>query len=164
MISASIIFLFPFKKYFTKEVLYLRGNDLKVSDFNEYKDGTFEGGTASSDKRKVSDFVPKWCSGNCIECNQCAFVCPHACIRPFSLDDKDLTYAHLDKNETIKSIGEQDKNFYIAINESNCTGCGLCVNSCPGKNDKKALTMIENKDVDNDKFNYLKGGITMKIN
>ncbi len=127
------------KKDFTKEVLYLRGNDLKVSDFDEYKDGTFEGGTASSDKRKVSDLVPKWCSGNCIECNQCAFVCPHACIRPFSLDDKDLTYAHLDKNETIKSIGEQDKNFYIAINESNCTGCGLCIKACPGKQGEKAL-------------------------
>ena len=126
-------------KNFTNEVLYLRGNDLKVSDFDKYKDGTFEGGTASSDKRKVSDLVPKWCSGNCIECNQCAFVCPHACIRPFSLEDKDLPYAHLDKSEVIKSIGEQDKHFYLAINESNCTGCGLCIKACPGKQGEKAL-------------------------
>ena len=124
---------------FTNEVLYLRGNDLKVSDFDKYKDGTFEGGTAASDKRKISDLVPKWCSENCIECNQCAFVCPHACIRPFSLDDKDLPYAHLDKAETIPSMGEKDKHFYIAVNESNCTGCGLCMKACPGKQGEKAL-------------------------
>ena len=124
---------------FTNEVLYLRGNDLKVSDFDKYKDGTFEGGTAASDKRKISDLVPKWCSENCIECNQCAFVCPHACIRPFSLDDKDLPYAHLDKAETIPSMGEKDKHFYMAINESNCTGCGLCMKACPGKQGEKAL-------------------------
>ena len=136
-------------KDFTNEVLSLRGNDLKVSEFDKYRDGTFEGGTASSDKRKVSDLVPKWCSGNCIECNQCAFVCPHACIRPFSLDDKDLPYAHLDKSEVIKSIGEQDKHFYLAVNESNCTGCGLCIKACPGKQGEKALvegTYDERKD------------------
>ena len=134
---------------FTNEVLYLRGNDLKVSDFDKYKDGTFEGGTAASDKRKISDLVPKWCSENCIECNQCAFVCPHACIRPFSLDDKDLPYAHLDKAETIPSMGEKDKHFYMAINESNCTGCGLCMKACPGKQGEKALvegTYDERKD------------------
>ena len=124
---------------FTNEILKLRGNNLKVSDFDKYKDGTFEGGTAKSDKRKISELVPKWRSGNCIECNQCAFVCPHACIRPFSLSDNELIDAHLDKDETIISIGEKDKNFYIAINESNCTGCGLCVSTCPGKNDEKAL-------------------------
>ena len=60
---------------------------LTVSDFIDYKDGTFEGGTAASDKRKTSSLVPKWCKENCIECNQCSFVCPHACIRPYSLTD-----------------------------------------------------------------------------
>ena len=123
----------------TKEILMLRGNQLKVSDFEKYADGTFEGGTAKSDKRKISDMVPKWCSGNCTECNQCAFVCPHACIRPFSLADNELYNAHLDKNETVVSLGEKDKNFYIAINESNCTGCGLCINACLGKGGEKAL-------------------------
>ncbi|MDD6273057.1 MAG: pyruvate:ferredoxin (flavodoxin) oxidoreductase [bacterium] len=127
------------EKDFTNEVLMLRGNELKVSDFIDSKDGTFKGGTAASDKRKVSDLVPKWCSENCIECNQCAFVCPHACIRPFSLYDNELINAHLDKDEVIKSIGEENKNFYIAVNESNCTGCGLCIKSCPGKNGEKAL-------------------------
>ena len=126
-------------KNFTDEILKLRGNLLKVSDFEKYKDGTFEGGTAASDKRKIADSVPKWCKENCIECNQCSFVCPHACIRPFSLTDNELLESHLDKGETILSMGEKDKNFYIAINESNCTGCGLCINACPGKNEEKAL-------------------------
>lgn len=129
------------EKDFTDEVLKLRGNKLKVSDFLNHIDGTFDGGTASSDKRKISELVPKWCGGNCIECNQCAFVCPHACIRPFSLHEKDLISARLDKDETIDSLGEKDKKFYMAINESNCTGCGLCLSVCPGKNEEKALTL-----------------------
>ena len=125
---------------FYNEILSLRGNDLKVSDFLKYKDGSFEGGTAASDKRKIAPSVPKWCKENCIECNQCAFVCPHAAIRPFSLDDRDLIDAHLDKDEVIPSMGEQDKNFYISIDEANCTGCTLCESVCPGKNGEKALS------------------------
>ena len=130
-------------KDFTDEILKLRGNLLKVSDFEKYKDGTFEGGTASSDKRKISQYVPKWCKENCIECNQCAFVCPHACIRPFSLTDNELIESHLDKSETIESVGENNKNFYMSINEANCTGCGLCINACPGKGGEKALSFGE---------------------
>jgi len=128
------------KKDFTSEILNLHGNDLKVSDFIGHEDGTFEGGTASSDKRKVSDMVPKWCKDNCIECNQCSFVCPHACIRPFLLDDKDLINYHLDKDETIPSLSDKGKNFYISVNESNCTGCGLCIKTCPGKKGEEALS------------------------
>ena len=126
-------------KDFTDEILKLRGNELKVSDFIEHKDGTFEGGTAKSDKRKISDVVPKWCKDNCIECNQCSFVCPHAAIRPFSLSDNDLIDARIDKVETIPSIGEKDKNFFISVSEANCTGCGLCMSVCPGKNGEVAL-------------------------
>ena len=121
------------------EMLYRRGDLLKVSDFLNHKDGTYIGGVASSDKRKISSFVPKWCKENCIECNRCAFVCPHAVIRPFSLDDKDLINAHLDKDETLESLGEKNKRFYISVNEANCTGCGLCMEVCPGKNEEKAL-------------------------
>ncbi len=130
-------------KDFTDEVLKLRGNLLKVSEFEKYKAGTFEGGTAASDKRKISELVPKWCKENCIECNQCAFVCPHACIRPFSLTDNELIESHIDKTETIESMGENNKNFYISVNEANCTGCGLCVSACPGKKGEKALSFGE---------------------
>ncbi len=127
------------KMNFTDEVLKLRGNMLKVSDFIDHKDGSFEGGTAKSDKRKITESVPKWIKENCIECNQCSFICPHACIRPFSLTDNELIEAHIDKVETIPSIGEKDKNFYISVSEANCTGCNLCMSVCPGKNSEVAL-------------------------
>jgi pyruvate-ferredoxin/flavodoxin oxidoreductase len=122
------------------EMIYRRGDMLSVSDFIGHEDGTYEGGSASSDKRKVSPFVPKWCKENCIECNQCAFVCPHAVIRPFSLTDNECIEAHIDKSETIESMGEKNKNFFISVSESNCTGCGLCIKACPGKNGEKALS------------------------
>ena len=129
-----------------KEMFDRKGDYLKVSDFIGHEDGTFDGGSASSDKRKVSPFVPKWCKENCIECNQCSFVCPHAVIRPFSLTDNELLTAHIDKSETIPSMGEQNKNFFISVNESNCTGCGLCINVCPGKSGEKALSEGEYSD------------------
>ncbi len=127
-------------------ILKLRGNALKVSDFIDHKDGTFDGGTASSDKRKISSKVPKWNKENCIQCNQCSFVCPHAVIRPFSLSDNELIMAGIDKVETLDSLGEKDKNFYISVSEANCTGCGLCEKVCPGKNQEKALTFGEYSD------------------
>ncbi len=127
----------------TSEILKLRGENLKVSDFIEHKDGTYEGGTAASDKRKVSSNVPKWIKENCTQCNQCSFVCPHACIRPFSITDNELLMAGIDKVETLESMGETNKNFFISVSEANCTGCGLCVNACPGKNEEKALCFGE---------------------
>ena len=123
----------------TDKILKLRGEELKVSDFIEHRDGTFEGGTAKSDKRKISSNVPKWIKENCTQCNQCSFVCPHACIRPFSITDNELLMAGIDKSETLESLGENNKNFFISVSESNCTGCGLCINTCPGKSGEKAL-------------------------
>ncbi len=123
----------------TEEILKLRGNMLKVSDFIEHKDGTFDGGTAASDKRKISSSVPKWIKENCTQCNQCSFVCPHACIRPFSITDNELMMAGIDKSETVPSMGEENKNFFISVSEANCTGCGLCISACPGRNQEKAL-------------------------
>lgn len=70
------------------EMLLRRGNLLKVSDFLKYKDGTFEGGTSSSDKRKISSLVPKWCKNNCINCNLCSFICPHGVIKSICINRK----------------------------------------------------------------------------
>ena len=125
------------------EMLYRRGKTLKVSDFLDHADGTFEGGVASSDKRKMSDKVPTWIKENCTECNMCSFICPHAVIKPHSLTEDDLEKTGLAKEKTIASIGEEGKGFYLVVNTDMCTGCGLCTKVCPGKNGEKALVMGE---------------------
>lgn len=128
------------------QMLTRRGNMLKVSDFIDHADGTFEGGTSSSDKRKVSENVPKWCKENCIECNACAFICPHAVIKPFSMTEEEIDSVKLDKEKTIPSLGEDGKYYYLGINTDNCTGCGLCTKVCPGKNGEKAVVMDKKEE------------------
>lgn len=117
------------------------GSDLKVSDFLEHKDGTYPCGTSSCDNKKISDYSPTWIKENCIQCNKCSFICPHSVIRPFSLTEEDLNKYHLKDTDVIKSIGEENKYFYIGVDSNNCTGCGLCINVCPGKMNNKALNM-----------------------
>ncbi len=131
----------PKDKTITDIMLKRRGDLLPVSNFIENADGTFEGGTSKSDKRKLSSLVPKWNKDNCIECNNCSIVCPHAVIRAHSIKNKDLSNYKLSDEFTIPSSGEVDKSFYISVSETNCTGCGLCMAACPGKNEKKALSM-----------------------
>lgn len=101
------------------------GNDLSVWELTDYFDGTFPGGTSAKEKRKMSGVVPKWDKNPCIECGICALVCPHAVVRPFLLN-KGNKYADLCRNAI-----EKDKDFYIAVSEADCTGCGLCVKECP---------------------------------
>ena len=128
----------------------LKGDKLPVSAFINNKDGIFKGSTTKKEKRNTSEFVPCWIKENCTQCNKCAFVCPHAVIRPYLLEEEK------EGIETLDSLFPKNKKYTISISYENCTGCGLCSNICPGKNNEKALTMIENKDVDNNKFNYLK--------
>lgn len=128
----------------------LNGNDLKVSDFLDYKDGSFIMGTSEHEKRNIAENVPVWNIEKCIQCNQCSFVCPHAVIRPFLLDEEEV------KNgpKTLKlrnAIGSKYQ-FTIEISKEDCTGCSLCATTCPAN----ALTMTPIDEVkDNNNFKYL---------
>lgn len=136
------------KLTFNETINLLKGDSLPVSSFLDKKSGIFEGGTTKNEKRNIAENIPEWIKENCIECNQCAFSCPHGVIRPFLLDKKD------DKIESIPSIMPKDKEFTIGINYEACTGCGVCVETCPGKLGNKALKMVPNKRHDED-FDYL---------
>ena len=118
------------------------GDLLPVSAFKGIEDGTWEQGTAQYEKRGVAAFVPEWNAENCIQCNKCAYVCPHASIRPFVLDAEEQKGANF---ETLKAVGKQfdGMTFRIQVDVLDCLGCGNCADVCPGNPKKggKALTM-----------------------
>lgn len=119
----------------------MKGNDLPVSSFINHEDGTYQGGNTVFEKRKISEYVPVWIKENCIQCNQCSFVCPHAVIRPFLLDEEENESV---KDKSLKAIGPDLKsyNFMIGVSYNDCTGCTHCVQTCPGMKGKKALEMV----------------------
>lgn len=136
------------KLNFMETINGLKGDSLPVSYFMDKKSGIFEGGTTKSEKRDIAEMVPCWNGDNCIQCNRCAFVCPHGVIRPFlTKEDRD----------SIKCLNPKDVFYKIGISYKDCTGCGLCVNNCPGKMGKKALEMVNyNRDIyREDEFLYL---------
>ena len=117
------------------------GDDLPVSAFKGREDGTWEQGTSKYEKRGIASFVPVWNSENCIQCNQCAYVCPHAVIRPFILDETEQAKAPF--TEMLKTNGKQfaGTTFRIQVDVLDCTGCGNCAEVCPGNKGNKALDM-----------------------
>ena len=118
----------------------LEGDKLPVSAFNGIEDGTFPAGTAAYEKRGVATEVPEWNMSKCIQCNQCAFVCPHACIRPVLVTDEELAKAPVGF-ETKKATGKTlaGLNYRIQVSTLDCTGCNNCVDICPAPG--KALEM-----------------------
>jgi len=115
------------------------GDKLPVSTFVGREDGTFPNGTTKYEKRGIAVNVPEWIADNCIQCNQCSYVCPHAAIRPFLLTDEEVKNAP-EGTETIKGIGgTKEFQFRMQVSPQDCTGCGNCADICPAKT--KALEM-----------------------
>ena len=119
-----------------------KGDDLPVSSFVGIEDGTWPAGTAKYEKRGVSAFVPEWTSANCIQCNKCSYVCPHAAIRPFVMTADELAAAPF--NDTVKAIGKafDGMTFRMQVDVMDCLGCSNCVDVCPGNKQGKALKMV----------------------
>ncbi|MFV0499286.1 MAG: pyruvate:ferredoxin (flavodoxin) oxidoreductase [Bacilli bacterium] len=131
-----------FVKNIVDPVNAIKGYDLPVSVFEGYENGTFEVGTTAYEKRGIADFVPNWIEDNCIQCNQCAYVCPHAVIRPVLLTPEEVKNAP-QEFATLNAIGKDaaDLQYRIQVSTLDCTGCKVCVNVCPGKKGVKALEM-----------------------
>ena len=113
------------------------GNSLPVSAFTEYVDGTTPSGTSAYEKRGIAVNVPVWNPENCIQCNRCAYVCPHAAIRPVAMTEAEAAEAPA----ALDMTGMKEYKFAIAVSALDCTGCGSCANVCPGKKGAKALAM-----------------------
>ena len=131
-----------FVRTIADEVNAVKGYDLPVSAFTGYEDGTMPAGTTQYEKRGIANFVPQWNSENCIQCNQCAFVCPHAVVRPFLATEEEMANAPKGV-QTLKPVGKglEGLRYSLQISALDCTGCEVCVNQCPAPKGK-ALSMV----------------------
>ena len=129
-----------FVKNIQAKVNAQEGNTLPVSAFNEYVDGSTPSGSSAYEKRGIAVDIPIWQPDNCIQCNRCAYVCPHAVIRPIALTEEEAANAP-EGMDMIDMIGMPNMKFSIAVSAYDCTGCGSCANVCPGKKGEKALVM-----------------------
>ncbi len=147
----------------------VKGYDLPVSAFNGYEDGTLPAGTAAWEKRGIANFVPEWDPENCIQCNQCAFACPHAVVRPFLATEEEMANAP-EGTIVLPAIGKglEGLKYSIQISTLDCTGCEVCVNTCPGKKGVKALKMVPIETAVNagqaDKAKYFFENVSYKDN
>ena len=145
-----------FVKNIQAKVNAQEGNTLPVSAFTEYVDGSTPSGSSAYEKRGIAVDIPVWKPENCIQCNRCAYVCPHAVIRPVALTEEELSKAP-EGIETIDMIGMPGMKFTMTVSAYDCTGCGSCANVCPGKKGEKALVM-ENMEANAGKQEYFDFG------
>ena len=132
------------------------GYDIPVSAFTgEYADGTIPAGTAAYEKRGAATHVPTWMSENCIQCNQCAFVCPHAAIRPFLSTDEELAKAPAGVKSKKGNAVFKEYNFTMQVSVMDCTGCGNCADVCPAKEKALVMTSLESQLDQQPVFDYM---------
>ena len=137
------------------------GNTLPVSAFKDYVDGTTPSGSSAYEKRGIAVDIPVWQPENCIQCNRCAYVCPHAVIRPVAMTDAEVAAAP-EGMRTLPMTGMADYKFVMTVSAYDCTGCGSCANVCPGKKGAKALVManMEENAGEQKFFDY---GVTLPV-
>ena len=137
------------------------GNSLPVSAFKDYVDGTTPSGSSAYEKRGIAVNIPVWQPENCIQCNRCAYVCPHAVIRPVALTEEEAANAP-EGMTTLPMTGMKDYKFAITVSAYDCTGCGSCANVCPGKKGAKALAM-ENMEANADSQKFFDYGVVLPV-
>jgi pyruvate-ferredoxin/flavodoxin oxidoreductase len=139
------------------------GDDLPVSAFNGREDSALPPGTAAYEKRGVATHIPQWLDQNCIQCNQCSYVCPHAAIRPFLLTDSEVKAAP-EGMPTLKGMANtKEYNFRIQVSPLDCTGCGVCVDVCPSKEKSLEMeTLLDRRELEVPRWNYLNDKVGYK--
>jgi len=138
------------------------GDNLPVSAFAGREDGTFPAGTTAYEKRGIAVHVPEWISDNCIQCNQCAYVCPHAAIRPFLLTDQELADAPEGTTSVKGKGGIKEYNFRIQVSPLDCTGCGNCVDVCPAPTKALVFESLDSQMVESDRWEYMHNKVGYK--
>ena len=146
-----------FIKRIVDPINLMKGNDLPVSAIieNGMVDGTFQSGTANYEKRGVASEVPEWQPDMCIQCNQCAYVCPHAVIRPFLIDEEEMSKAP-EGMPTLKAMGRgmNDLKFKIQVSTLDCTGCSVCVDVCPAPKGKAIVMKPIESQIEKNEVEY----------
>ena len=142
-----------------------KGDDLPVSAFLGREDGTFPAGTTEYEKRGIAVNVPEWIPENCIQCNQCAYVCPHAAIRPFLLNNEEIKNAPANTT-TLKAIGKEIEGlqFRIQVSALDCTGCGNCADVCPSKTKALIMKPLGTQTAEIERYDYMSNKVTYKDN
>lgn len=141
-----------------------KGDDLPVSTFAGAEDGSFEAGTAAYEKRGIAVNVPEWQPENCIQCNQCAYICPHACIRPFLLTKEETENAP-EGTETIAAIPSKlldGLNYRIQVSVLDCTGCDNCVDVCPSKENSLIMKPLDSQRDEIERWDYMVNEVSLK--